>query len=189
MGRGPDPLGESRLFRSPDQLLPDNAPNDLRRFVAYWIARAGDRAMPSFTDIDPIDIPWALSRLYVVRVIDGGADFVYRLAGEAINDRHGQSLSGKRCSDLFPPTVTEQIFTRWRRLIAEPAGCYTDSEHPTNAGWRIRGRRALLPLGPPDGPADHVIGMTIFDSPSVGPATISDAGVSDIRWVRLRAAG
>lgn len=144
--------------------------------------------MPSFGEIDPVEIPWALSRLYVVRVIDGGAAFVYRLAGEAINDRHGQSLTGKSSADLFPPDVTEQIFTRWRRMIAEPAACYTDSEHLTNAGWRIRGRRVLLPLGPPDGPADHVIGMTVFDSPGAGPATIQDAGVSDIRWVRLRAA-
>ena len=43
--------------------------------------------MPSFGEFDPVDVPWALSRLYVVRVIDGGADFVYRLAGEAIHPR------------------------------------------------------------------------------------------------------
>jgi|OM-RGC.v1.019208492 hypothetical protein len=174
-------------FRSPDQLLPDGAPNDLRRLVAYWIAKADGRPMPSFGEFDPVDVPWALSRLYVVRVIDGGADFVYRLAGEAINERHGLTLAGKRSSDLFPLEVTRQIFDRWRRIISEPAACYTDSEHPTNAGWRIRGRRVVLPLGIGEGPADHVLGMTIFDSPSEVPSAINDAGLSDVRWVRLRA--
>ena len=76
--------------------------------------------MPSFGEFDPVDVPWALSRLYVVRVIDGGADFVYRLAGEAINERHGLTLAGKRSSDLFPLEVTRQIFDRWRRITASP---------------------------------------------------------------------
>lgn len=169
-----------------DDLLPADAPGDLHRFVDYWIAKAAGRAMPAFADIDPVEIPWALSRVYVVRVVDGGSDFVYRLAGEAINDRHGTSLAGKRPGDLFPPALTRQVLDRWQRLISEPAACCTESDHPTNAGRWIRARRVLLPLGAAAGPADHVLGMTIFEAPGTAFATFGEAGMLKARWVRLR---
>src|SRR3546814_12665218 len=84
------------MLRSPDDLLAADAPDELRRLVAYWIARAAGRPMPGLSDIDPVEIPWALSRVYVVRVVDGGADFVYRLAGAALTRRYPGSLAGRR---------------------------------------------------------------------------------------------
>lgn len=188
-GPGQDPLTEPIAFRSFEQLLPDDAPEDIRRLVTYWIAKAGDRLMPQFADIDPTEIPWALGRVYLVRVVESGTDFVYRLTGERINERHGMSLTGKRPSDVFPPELARQIGDRWRRLVAEPAVCYTDSEHKTNAGWLMRARRVLLPLGPAGGPGDHVFGMTVFDAPSVNPVTIGNAGEVVTCWRTLKAPG
>src|SRR5690606_7328274 len=131
------------MLRSPDDLLAADAPDDLRRLVAYWIARAAGRPMPAFADIDPVEIPWALSRVYVVRVVDGGADFVYRLAGEAINLRYPGSLAGRRITELMETRSAAAIVERWRRVIGGPAGCYVVSEHPTESGTRIRGRRVV----------------------------------------------
>lgn len=178
---------EPSLLRSPEQLLPGDAPDDLRRCLAYWIAKAGDRAMPSFSDIDPVEIPWALSRVYVVRVVDGGTDFYYRLVGEMVRERHGVAMAGKRPGDLFPPGPTRHILERWRRLVNEPAACYNETEHPTRAGWRMRARRIQLPLGPPGGPVDNLLGMTMFEEPQMVPGTIGESGLLDIRWLRLRA--
>lgn len=175
------------LFRSPRQLLPAAAPDDLHRFVGYWIARAGDRPMPAFADIDPVDIPWALSRIYVVRVLDGGADFVYRLVGETIKERHGASLVGRRPADLFPAATSRHILERWRRIVSVPAACYTETEHPTNAGWRMRARRVQLPLGPPAGPVDNLLSMTIFEEPQMMPGEVSESGLLDLRWFDLLA--
>lgn len=172
-------------FRAPEQLLPADAPDDLRRFVAYWIDRAAGRTMPEFADIDPVDIPWALSRVYVVRVVDGGADFLYRLVGETIKERHGAPLAGRRPGDLFPPATTAHILERWRRIVAGPAACYTETEHPTNAGWRMRARRVQLPLGPAAGPVDNLLSMTIFEEPQMVPGEVSPTGVVDLRWFEL----
>lgn len=176
---------ETPVLRSPEDLLPADAPDDLHRIVAYWIARAGDRPMPSFGEIDPIDIPWALSRLYIVRVVDGGADYVYRLVGETIKERHGMSLTGRRPRDLFPAETTRHILERWHRIVNEPAVCYTETEHPTNAGWRMRARRVQLPLGPVGGPPDNLFNMTIFEEPQLLPGEASASGVLGIRWVSL----
>jgi hypothetical protein len=174
------------MLRSPDDLVPPGAPEDLRRFVAYWIDRAAGRLMPAFAEIDPVDIRWSLSRVYVVRVVDGGADFVYRLAGEAINLRYQGSIAGKRVSDLLEAGSAAEVIGRWRRVIETPAAYFVDSEHPTSSGLRIRGRRVALPLGPAGGPADHIIGLTVFEARSeAGGAVISGAETHDVRWVEL----
>jgi len=173
-------------FRLPEQLLPETAPEDLRRLVAHWIALADGRAMPEFADFDPVEVPWALSRLFLVQVVDGGADFVYRLAGERINERHGGSVAGKSVTELFRPSAVGGILKRWRRAVRDPAVCYTESQHPTTNGLPLHGRRVVMPLGPADGPVDHLIGMAAFETPA--RARITDPGVIDVRWVALRAA-
>lgn len=174
------------MLRTPEDLLPDDAPADLRRFVAYWIEKAAGRAMPAFGDIDAVEVPWALPRVYVLRVVDGGADFVYRLAGETINLRYQGSIAGKRVTELLAPESASEVLERWRRVVHGPAAYYVDSAHPTSSGLRIRGLRTALPLGRPGGPVDHIIGLTVFESrhPS-GTAVISGAETHDIRWADL----
>ena len=174
------------MLRTPEDLLPDDAPDDLRRFADYWIAKAAGRRMPAFADIDAVEIPWALPRVYVVRVVDGGSDFVYRLAGEAINLRYQGAIAGKRVSDLLEASSASEVFARWRRVVEAPAAYYVDSEHPTTSGLRIRGLRIAMPLGPEGGPVDHIIGMTLFESrAAASTAVISGAETHDIRWVEL----
>lgn len=175
------------MLSSPDDLLPGDAPPDLRRLTAYWIEKCAGRRMPAFADIDPVEVPWALSRVYIVRVVDGGADFVYRLAGEAINLRYLGSLAGRRISELMAPDSAAAITERWRRVVQTPAAYYVDSEHPTASGTRIRGRRVVLPLGPAEGEADHILGMTVFEALNLaGAAPISGMRELDVRWVALR---
>ena len=174
------------MLRSPEDLLPADAPGDLRRFVGYWVAQAAGRPMPAFADIDAVDIPWALSRIYVVRALDGGGDFVYRLAGEAINLRYAGSLAGRRISDALAPDSARAVTERWRRVIETRSAYYVDSEHPTSIGSRLRGRRVVLPLGPEGGPPDHIVGMTVFESLNTGgTGAISGTDVQALRWVVL----
>ncbi len=178
------------MLRTPEDLLPDDAPGDIRRFAGYWIAKAAGRQMPIFADIDAVEIPWALSRVYVVRVLDGGRDFIYRLAGEAINLRYQGAIAGKRVGDLLEARAAAEVFARWRRVVESPAAYYVVGEHPTTSGLRIRGLRIAMPLGPEGGPVDHIIGMTVFESrPAAGSAVISGAETHDIRWADLSAAG
>ncbi|MEQ9334765.1 PAS domain-containing protein [Thalassobaculum sp.] len=174
------------MLDSPDDLVPADAPGDLRRLAAYWIARAAGRRMPCFEDIDPVDLPWALSRLFVVRAMDGGADFEYRLAGQEIYERHGGSIVGKRAGDLFRPAGAAAILARWRRVVTEPAACYTYAQHPTNAGQRMPGYRVVLPVGPADGPADHMVGMTVYAKSAAIPVLQAETEIIDLRWVSLR---
>ncbi len=161
------------------RFLPDAAPSVLRPVVEYWDARRGSRLMPSFDDIDPLDIPWALSRLYILRVIDGG-DFVYRLAGTEIERPYGHPLKGTRISDLYPADSARVIQARWNRVAAEPACCYTDTEHPSPHGTFVSAQRVTMPLSADGRTVDHILGVAMFgrmrldDQPLVGGAVIRD---------------
>src|SRR3546814_1952574 len=81
--RPPSEAGISQLLRNPDLL----------RLLGYWRSKRSGRAMPSRRDVDPTEIPWALSRIFLVdySAQDG---FRYRLAGSEIarSEEHTSEL-------------------------------------------------------------------------------------------------
>ena len=142
--------------------------------------------MPAFEDIDPIDIPWALRNLYLLRALPGG-DFVYRLAGEALTEQYGGTLKGKRISDLYVARSAQVIQERWQRVVAEPAGCYTDTDHPVDNDTFLAARRVTLPLGADGQAADHVIGIAVFDGIDRADDWKRERGalIRQVRWLQL----
>jgi hypothetical protein len=53
--------------------------------IAYWFDKRGERLMPARGDIDPVEISWALGRIWLGDYLAEGDRFRYRLAGEKIN--------------------------------------------------------------------------------------------------------
>lgn len=168
-----------------DHLLGPDDPERMRDFVQYWMSRRGDNLMPAFSDVDPVDIPWALSQIYIVEARSDG-DFIYRLAGEAIVQRYSRPLKGVRITDLFGAQTSVPILARWCRVIAGPAGYYSYSQHTSNRAISVRARRVLLPLGEDGQTADHLVGFTVFEDASRGDDLFADGIVTkDIRWADL----
>lgn len=168
-----------------DRLIGAEEPQRIREFVQYWMSKRGDGRMPAFTDIDPVEIPWALSQIYIVEAKADG-DFVYRLAGEAIAQRYDRSLKGARISDLFAEQSSSKILERWRRVIDEPVGYYSFTSHPSKQGVTLRARRVLLPLGKDRITADHLVGFTVFEDIQNSRSLFSDGMITrDIRWADL----
>lgn len=160
----------------------------LHRFLAYWRDLRGERTMPSLDDFDPAAVPWAQANVFVLRLTPDG-DFEYRMAGELVSDQYGRNLEGARIGDLFPPANAGIIRERWIQVATRPAGCYTDTEHPTSRETCIAARRITLPLGSDEGPADHVVGVAAFDRVSRDPLPgISRATIREVRWTSLEAA-
>lgn len=82
----------------------------LRRFFAYWRAKAGTRSMPGRADLDPVDFPYALGHVILVDVErhPGNADrplrFRFRLYGSALVNYFGDGdYTGKYADQLLPP--------------------------------------------------------------------------------------
>ncbi|MDF1792960.1 MAG: PAS domain-containing protein [Thalassobaculaceae bacterium] len=168
-----------------DRFLPAEAPDTLRRFVSYWNARRGTRLMPSFDDIDPTDIPWALSSLYVLRVVPGG-EFVYRLAGADVERPYDRPLRGRSISDMYPPSSARVIQERWTRVAREPACCFTNTEHPSPRGTFIAAQRVTMPLGENGWKADHVLGIADFGRMLLDEEPLVEGAViRDVVWANL----
>lgn len=128
---------------------------DLRRLADYWRTQRGVRRMPRRTDIDPIDIPWALSRIYLVDYEPDSQTFRYRLAGTEIEDTYrpytgGLGLKGKTFRDLLPEDVRNVVHKNWMPLIEEQAALYMYGQVYRAENRRAIGARIILPLSDQD---------------------------------------
>ena len=168
-----------------DALVGPHAPSEMHDFVRYWDSLRGSALLPAYRAVDPVDIPWALSRIYIVEAKDG--DFVYRLAGEEVSERYDQSLKGKRIRDLFSEQNALPILRRWNRVVSGPSGYYSDTQHSLIHGSNVTARRLLLPLGADGQTADHFMGFTVFDETATDQDPFSDGLITtNIRWSDLR---
>ena len=63
-----------------------------------WRALCGDRFAPTRKEIDPAQFKPTLGSIFVVEVVDDGADFRFALGGERIVEMMGQRLRGELLS-------------------------------------------------------------------------------------------
>jgi len=121
-------------------------------FAAYWrsLRREGDD-VPAWKDFDPIiAIPRLASNLVIYQVLDGGADFVTKVIGQAVLDRYGRNIRGEAVS-YYMGEESEFMLDRYReplrrRDVVFFAGSYARVEREF-----IFYQCAYAPLKQPDG--------------------------------------
>lgn len=144
----------------------------MRRLADYWRDKRQGRAMPRREDIDPVDIPWALSRLYIVDYDRDLDTYRYRVAGARIEDffdepTRRRSLRGTTIDDLLPDDWAELAHTRWRPLVADGSIVYMRGAIYPMADRVPVGARLLLPLSDGDDTVvTGLMGMTGYESRS-----------------------
>lgn len=169
-----------------NEFTPPNAPVLLRRFADFWAAARGDRMVPNFADLDPVEMPWALPTIFV---IERRADrsLTYRLVGEVMRDRLGGRLIGKTAKEVFEAAYARQVNARWNRVLDEPALCYVMSGHLTQTGRKLSARRFLAPARSTTGEIDRIVGVSAFDQAHVDAGFGTDGGTEiDVRWSSLK---
>ncbi len=72
----------------------------VRKALDVWEHLRGARAMPARADMSPRALLGLLSNIAVVRVIDDGADFEFRIVGDQIRVQQGAALQGKRMGEV-----------------------------------------------------------------------------------------
>jgi hypothetical protein len=159
-----------------------DAPALLRRFARFWGEARDGRLVPDFTDLDPVDMPWALQTIFVVERLDDRR-LTYRLVGGEMSDRLGGGLVGKTAEDVFEAEYASHVNTRWNRVLDEPALCYAVTRHMTRAGRVLRARRFLAPARSSSGRIDRVVGVSAFDQAYLEAGSGIDDGTEiDVRW-------
>jgi len=141
------------------------AAREMNEIHAYWLAKRGQRRMPSRQDIDAVEIPRLLPNLMLIDVFHDPLRFRYRLIGTRVVDATGEDRTG-RCFDSVDfiaanPIVREQY-----------AACVASGEpvhslepfYRRDSGTAYDVERLLLPLSSDDATVDVILVYFHFKS-------------------------
>lgn len=169
----PDGPKESSVHIMPPHAL-DSEPVSFA--VRHWETLRGSRRYPTRDEILPRDMAGVLRHVVLIRVLDVGDDFEYRIVGDAHVQAHGSNFVGMRLKEIEkahpgfdPNTRATYEFVRFTgeplairgwigRDVPESKFCYYET--------------VFLPLGTKDG-VDHLLTVTSY-VPRAGAAHFSD---------------
>lgn len=119
---------------------------EARGLLAFWHALARRGTWPDWQAVDKITLkPW-MGWLVVYDVVDGGADFRYRLVGAEIVDRAGIDHTGKFVSESAFADDNNVFLSTLRDLQAAGAPRWIDQPISTRRGMSMVYDRLCLPF-------------------------------------------
>ncbi|MEI9885744.1 MAG: PAS domain-containing protein [Rhizomicrobium sp.] len=127
----------------------------------YWTALRGTRRFPARAEIAPRGMLAFLRHVVLLKVIDGGVDYEYRIAGDAHVAAIGAPFQGMRLSQI---EAVAPDFGRMAR--ATYAHVVAAAEPYCVRGWMGRDvpharfayhESAFLPLGATEAAVDHLL--------------------------------
>jgi hypothetical protein len=138
----------------------------LQQGLAYWMRLRAERPYPSRADLMPRDLAPLLRHVCLLRVLDAGADYEYRIVGDAHVISHGFSMQGLRVSDIdrFSPGYGPVLKKLYDRVLRR-------RDLYAFRGWMERGEKnkqyiysesIFMPMGPQDGAIDHVLNFAVY---------------------------
>ena len=158
------------------QSLPENASGVLaldklespivRQGLDYWLKLRGDRPYPSRSEMAPRELASLLRHVVLLRVVAGGADYEYRIVGDAHVISHGFNMQGMRVSDVdkFSPGYGPVLKSLYDRAVRR-------RDAYAFRGWVERGEdrkqyiyseSIFMPLGPDEFTVDHVLNFSVY---------------------------
>lgn len=138
----------------------------LRQIADHWNKLRGYRLFPSRNDFKPVNLRKLLRHVTLLRVIDGGADYQFRVMGDVHVQAYGENFSNLMLSDMGRqhPTFAAglKLFYGGVRMGRQPIAY---------RGWIGRDMPETkysfheviyLPLGDNDATVDHIISAGVY---------------------------
>lgn len=159
-------------LRAVEQItVADLESDELRRIVALWDKWRGGRAMPERRDIAMKDLGRHLNKISLIRVIDDGLDYEFRVIGDAHVEVYDSTFHGKRMSDVSAlsgkigkmlRTPFELVRTT-RQAIAFRGLIGREFTH-AHFSWF---EACYLPFGNPETGVDHILNAAVYKPPGL----------------------
>jgi hypothetical protein len=158
----PDGPKESSVHIVSPQVL-DNEP--VAFAVRHWDALRGARRYPTRDEVLPREIAGILRHIVLIRILDAGADFEYRIVGDAHVQAQGANFVGMRLKQLeaanpgFDPNTRATY--EYVRFTGEPLAVrgWVGRDAPESKFCYYE--TVFLPLGAEDG-VDHLLVVTSY---------------------------
>lgn len=137
----------------------------VRNGVSYWQSLCRGRDFPARSDINPRDIRGLLRNTCLLRVVDDGEDYEYRVIGDAHVMAYGFSMQGRKLSEFETEApglgpVLKRLYDRVLRK-REPfalRGWIARTEQQTKY---IYSESIFAPLGEGDA-IDHIFNVSVY---------------------------
>ena len=125
---------------------PPFRPHDPRLVDLYrlWQAKCHDGRLPARSDFSLTDLQPLMGRIAILGVVDGGADFRFRLYGSDIARAYRGEMTGKLVSE-YRPHFYAKIAPGYREVIATKRPRY-DVIEVDDEMMLYRWERLVLPL-------------------------------------------
>lgn len=133
---------------------------ELKKLYDYWSEKAGDRAMPSRGDLDPIiDIPELTSNIWLVDVERDPPGFRFRLLGTEVVAQYGMDFTGKRLDEMDFGGHREAIQRDYEETVRWKQPTYRSHIIEIEETMRrLPYERVLLPLSDDGEAVDMILG-------------------------------
>jgi hypothetical protein len=154
-------------FSSGRILTVDDVESDtLRQIIAIWRKLKGPRRFPAREAVTPREFGKLLRHITLLRALDGGADYEFRIVGDVQVRAYGENFRTMRLTEvgLTHPKFAEgmKIFYDGVRMGRDPFGY---------RGWIGRDmpdtkfsyhELCYFPLGPDDETVDHILVAAVY---------------------------
>lgn len=153
------PEASSVEIVSPEML--DSAPVSMG--VKYWNALRGARQLPARSELVPKKMVKFLRNIVLVRVLDGGADYEYRVVGDAHVQAHATNFRHMRLTEIEATRIdfgTRATYEHVRVTALPFAVRGWIGRHVPKSRFSYH-ETAFLPLGT-NGVVDHLLIVSTY---------------------------
>ena len=136
----------------------------------YWRSLRNGRRFPARKDLHPRDISGILRDMTLVKIIDGGADYEYRIVGDAQAQAYNVPLQGRRISEISVTApwfshIATNVYEHVRR-IGEPLAMRGRIGREFPQAKFVYHESVFLPLGASEDAVDHllIVSTNVFNA-------------------------
>lgn len=137
----------------------------VRRALELWERLRGPRAFPARADLSPRQMPDLLRNIALVRVLEGGEDFQFRVIGDGIVVAQGASFQGMTTNevDRILPGYGAALAGIYRRVLKSRRPLAFRGWYEREAdGHSFFHESISLPFGPDPATVDHILVAAVY---------------------------
>jgi hypothetical protein len=116
------------------------------RLLSYWRSRCRDASLPSFADIDPVEMHDMWASCFVLDVLGHEDDPVFRAIGDDFADKGGAGLVNRRVSETEPDSLPRAAVSYIDEVIAKGVPISRGGEYDMSDGTKVLFRSIVLPM-------------------------------------------
>jgi hypothetical protein len=143
--------------------------------ITLWGQLCSGRRFPARAEITPRELKPILRNTTLLRVIEGGRDYEYRIVGDAYVMAHGVSFQGRKWSETgqFSPGYHDAVKPVYDLVVSTGSPVATRGwiDKGKGAGERVYCEYVFLPLGTEEQGVDHILAIAVYIArPMIGSA-------------------